>query len=725
MKTTTLFAVMACGASIFLATPPLAAEEATDALPPVVSPAERTFALPPSVAPPAYELELKPGGGFVVSVKGQVYRIESSYSYPHGGENRLVAGPPDASGEETWKVETKRLGETTYRVNARGKYYAIDRRLEVEPTRVMVRDTIRNTSADVLGIILGNHINTRGAKELAPTMMNKLTAFVHAKENGVGIIALDDLYQIQERPRFADGLAELRTEHFGLDKGASYTIEWAVYPTATADYYDFINQVRRDEGINHHVDGAFSFVPRREPPTAEFVDRYHLKYASLPCLGFPPDDPTVSLEGVEFPEYIEECRLIKETFAKTKRKYPGTKVMFHVAHGLYACGDPEKRFPDSRVIRADGRQIMYGGDNPAYYGRFFSKKRVEEGWRWWIFYPTLENSFGKAMIEATRHMVDELGATGMWADGFLSGYASVDGNPGAYSYDRWDGHSVDIDPKTKLVTRKKTCVPWVSLPVLKKVVRMIAAGGGVTITNEGPDYPLPRSLWNEQIINSCEGTPGAVIALHLGRVPASLGTKMPDSEGVYRDILKKLDQGSLYFWLFNNMDRKTLVEHMYPMTIESIHAGTVRGKQRIVTKNSGVYGWQGDRSLHIVYRYDADGRLDGNNFATTVDSSGGHTDLQLKQHESAAVVKIPVTLKSSEPVNCNVRQYDAAGIVIALNGRGQTQIRIETGPFVVQPGKTYQVMIDKARDVVAGDDGTLDVALTLVGPTTLKIGNHD
>ena len=70
--------------------------------------------------------------------------------------------------------------------------------------------------------------------------MNGLTVFVHTRDNGIGLIALDDLYQIQQSHRFSHGLAALYTEHFGLDKQSSYTIEWAVYPTATSDYYDFL-----------------------------------------------------------------------------------------------------------------------------------------------------------------------------------------------------------------------------------------------------------------------------------------------------------------------------------------------------------------------------------------------------------------------------------------------------------------------------------------------------
>ncbi|MCX7425254.1 MAG: hypothetical protein NTW96_06470 [Planctomycetia bacterium] len=709
-------------ADVFVCLGLLACSIAAGAEPPVpvVAPSERTVALPAPVAPLAYEVDVNEGGGFTVRVKGRAYRIESSYSYPHGGENRLVAGKPETGGEASWRAATEKLDEKTHRVQAQGQFYAVDRRLELQPTRIMVRDTIRNTSDDVVGIILSNHINTRGAEGVTPTMLNKLTAFVHDERGGVGILALDDLYQIQERSSFSDGLASLRTQNFGLDKGASYTVEWAVYPTATADYYDFINQVRKDEGLNRRVEGAFAFVPRRDPPSPETMDLLNLKYTSLGCLGKPPDDPAVSLEGFEFAEYPQECRLIKQTFAETKKRYPGVRVMFHVAHGLYACNNPEERFPDSRVLRADGKQIMYGGNDVKYYEPYFSKERVDAGWRWYIFYPTLENRFGKAMIRAMEYMVDELGATGMWADGFLSGYAYVDGADG-YSYDRWDGHSVDIDPQTKLVTRKKTCVAWASLPVLKKVVQIIAAKGGVTITNEGPDYPMSRAFWKEDVIASCEGSPDSVVGLQLSRAPCSLSSAATTAEASYLDILAKLDRGSLYYWYSHSMDHKTLVEHMYPIEIESIHAGTIRGRDRIVTKNSGTYGWPGDRALHVVYRYDARGNLAGNDFLSTVDPKGVCTEVRLAQNESAAVVKIPVTIESPQAVNVNVRRYDAGGIEIAMNGGGEAKLRVAAGTFAVTPGAAYRVTAGTPQRVTAGNDATLEFALSLAGATTVTV----
>ena len=474
---------------------------------------------------------LQPGGGFVVKLHGREYRLESGYSYPHGGENRLVADAADTQGEASWRAATEKLDEKNYRVQARGQYYAIDRRLELEPTRIIVKDTIRNTSDDVVGIILANHINTRGHEGVKPTMMNKLTAFVHDERGGVGIIALDDLYQIQERSSFSDGLASLRTQHFGLDKGASYTVEWAVYPTATADYYDFINQVRKDEGLNRRVEGAFAFVPRRDPPTPETMDLLNLKYTSLGCLGKPPDDPDRLARRVRvhrvprgMPAHQADVRRDEEALSRRSG---------HVPRRPRAVRLQRSRGAVSRLARAPGRrqadhvrrqrcQVLRAVFQQGAGGRGLALvhllpdpgKPLRQG-----------DDPGDRSTWSTNSGQRACGPTASSADTPTSTATT------AYSYDRWDGHSVDIDPQTKLVTRKKTCVAWVSLPVLKKVVQIIAAKGGVTITNEGPDYPMSRSFWNEDIIASCEGSPDSVVALHLGRAPCSLEQRGHDGRG--------------------------------------------------------------------------------------------------------------------------------------------------------------------------------------------------
>jgi hypothetical protein len=126
------------------------------------------------------------------------------------------------------------------------------------------------------------------------------------------------VYLVQHETYEDEARLGIRSSRFGLDTGASYTLEWAVYVNDTGDYYDFINDVRKDEGLMPTVEGGFAFMDRREPPSEEYVNVRALRYASIGCLGRVPDDPGLSLEGVEFVEYPQECALLKQTFAETR-----------------------------------------------------------------------------------------------------------------------------------------------------------------------------------------------------------------------------------------------------------------------------------------------------------------------------------------------------------------------------------------------------------------------
>jgi hypothetical protein len=460
---------------------------------------------------------------------------------------------------------------------------------------------------------------------------------------------------------------------------------------------------------------AFDRVPERD-----YVDLRRARYCSTGTPWYPVDDPRVSIEGIDFTKYPLECARTKAFFERVKRVYPEAKVMIHVAHGLYCCNRPEEVFPDSRALDANGNQMDYGGGSESYYANYWSKERFADGWRWWIFYPTPENSFGQTMLKAMEYMMDEMGATALWADGYVCGYVQ-----GLYSYDRWDGHSVTIDPQTKLVTRQKNLVPYTSLPVLRDVIRLIAKRGGVLITN---DNPGPRSLWREEYLTSGEtggGDARPVGALHLGRTVTPLGNPavIATERDIYRDILAKLDFGALYWWYGEHslLTHKTLVEHMYPITFESIHAGTVRGQERIVTRNPGVYGWPGDTSLHAVYRYDARGALTGRAFVTTVDKGGVRTQLDLAAGESAAVVKVPVTLASGTPVNVRVLQYDAAGVRLALNGQGRVTVTIADGEYAVRAGAKHRVTASGRPLAAALKAGSLSLNVETSGPCELHV----
>jgi hypothetical protein len=362
---------------------------------------------------------------------------------------------------------------------------------------------------------------------------------------------------------------------------------------------------------------------------------------------------------------------------------------------------------------------MYGGDNPAYYSRYFSKQRVEEGYRWYIFYPTMTNSFGKAMLEAIDFMIEKIGCTGMFADGFTHGYG------GWYTYDCWDGHSVEIDAETKTIKRKMGAVNLLGQDVFVAVARKIEAAGGVVIANS---YPGTRTIHRENVLYCLETASGDATCARLHLAPSVIGLGNPGrgstEREVYADILGKLRWGGLYFYYGEkNLTHKTITEQMYPITVEEIHAGYVKGKERLITANSSVYGWPGDDRLHFVYRYDARGRRTAHSFLTSVDDAGPRTEIALADNESAVVKKIPLTLASPAPVNLLVEQYDEKAVRLVLNGQAKATLQVRNGDFAIKPNTAYRITTGTATPAnLTGDNtGTLSISITLTGQQRISI----
>ena len=155
----------------------------------------------------------------------------------------------------------------------------------------------------------------------------------------------------------------------------------------------------------------------------------------------------------------------------------------------------------------------------------------------------MDNSFGKAMLDAIDVMLEEIGCTSMFADGYTHGYG------GRFTYNTWDGHTADIDPETKTITRQYASVNLLAQEVLVRVARKVEAAGGVVICNS---YPGTRTVHNENVLYCIESASGdaQLIRLHLLPGPPALGNHIRLQNGSPRDIYdhirSKLHYGGLY-----------------------------------------------------------------------------------------------------------------------------------------------------------------------------------
>ncbi|MBM3476882.1 MAG: LamG domain-containing protein, partial [Armatimonadetes bacterium] len=400
--------------------------------PGVPSPDTFTVAkLPATPGPAPYRLTVEPGGGLTLKTGGRTFRVESSYSVPNGGYNRLAAGERDRDGEATWEVSARRVGEED-EVAARGQHYSIARRVRTEPGRIVVRDTIRDETDDDLGLYLDNWVDS-GEREFHPTWVAGYPNAVKRKEAespstfmawsdlGIGVVPLDDVMIVHSTVYAQDGKLGVADAEFGLAPRAEYTVEWAIYPCASPDYYDFLNAVRRDLGRTGTVEGMFAFLPRTGV-TPEHLALRGVRYGSFGCLTNVADDPQIEIEGIDFLWLPKERARLKAEFDAIRQVDPRLKLMFHIAHSLVSTNRPSELFPDSRVIDAAGNQVIYAYDYDAC--AYFSRERHEQGWRWYIYYPTPGNSFHDALMKSVDVLIDDIGATGAFMDGFMYGYGS-------------------------------------------------------------------------------------------------------------------------------------------------------------------------------------------------------------------------------------------------------------------------------------------------------------
>jgi hypothetical protein len=209
---------------------------------------------------------------------------------------------------------------------------------------------------------------------------------------------------------------------------------------------------------------------------------------------------------------------------------------------------------------------------------------------------------------------------------------------------------------------------------------------------------------------------------------------------IYLDVLDKLSWGMLFMYYNEriNPTTPTLAARQYPMTFQEIRSGMVKGRQRIVTMNNGVYGWQGDKNMHMVYKYDDRGAPAAHDYITTVDADSVRTELNFAKNESAVIEPIPIWVTCSSPVNMRVTRYDGHAISMKLNGTGEVSIESFVGtlyperadgvftdggvnPADVGVGRQFNVTIGDETTTMMDKDGSLYVTVNLSGPVEITI----
>lgn len=571
----------------------------------------------PKAGPPTGELPFIAPAGSNIAFQA-VSETESVINVSVGGESFSVTSR-FSTPEPAW-------------VSGGNKWFSLQRSIEKTGDAVIVRDTFTNLTNENLPLMRRNEIAMgdnlkrvwlagleRADKAGFSASPANPTTYAATENTGIGLLPLDDVARIHAANQAQDGVVGLSDINLILQPGVTYTAEWAIVPTAAPDYWAFINAARRLYNANFTIEGAFVFL-RADPNTdawtdAQIADFLRFKSADYVCasISYPMYKGRYP-HGTAF-QLITHDNFIN-SFKRWKTLMPDirTQVYFHCF--IDVTDDGPERFADARLILPDGSHANYGEAHDR------------------IYIPTTKNSYGIEVGKNVDVIFDKIGADGVyWDEHEYSRHLYHYAGP-------WDGVTGDIDPKSMTISRLKSSVTLLSEPWRLELARKILARG--PLVGNGP--PFTRAMAALQFPCFVEtGSISHCTQAHL-HTPIALGDHLTERSELdaYRVMLAALDYGCAYHW-YNDLTviptHPHLVQYMYPITPIEIHAGYVTGKERILTKVSGIFGW-GDASEHEVHVFNDLGMEVQNFAAPTIQKDGNTwTELRLAEDWSAAVVR--------------------------------------------------------------------------------------
>jgi hypothetical protein len=562
-----------------------------------------------------YLLRRLPGTALELSLGGETFRIESTFSTPR----------------PAW-------------VTGSNRYFDHRREIELHAEAIVVRDTFTNRGGENLPLMERHRVLMPGLKKVwlagispagrvgSSSDPGNPTSYGVTGQAGIGLIAIDDVSQVHVTNFSGEGFLGLADNQCVLRPGATHTAEWAILPTARPDYWAMVNAVRRLRDVNFKLDGPFAFL-RADPRQviAHWTDQQFVDFIRFKDVHFLSDN-------YEWPSYkgrwphgtvfqTLDWSYLRAQMARLRRLAPAALHLLYF-HCFMDVGDeaPEK-YADARLLRVDGTQADYGEP----YNR--------------IFVPTTTNRFGRDIAKNVDLILGPLpkgfGCEGVYWDEFA--YSRYQ-----YHYDDfsrptglpWDGVSADIDPRTMKISRLKSSVTLISQPFRLALVHRILQNH-LLVANGQPHTKTMTKVHFPRFVETGSISHCATAILYS---PIALGDHLTERSEVdaYHVMLRALDFGCVYYW-YNDLlvipTHPQLTHYMFPITPVELHEGYIIGRERIITNRSGLFGW-GDSSRHEVHVFDDQGR-EAPNFktATVVRDGLTFTELRLPEDYSAAIVR--------------------------------------------------------------------------------------
>lgn len=571
---------------------------------------------------PPFSLFVSPEGMFAVMAGETKLPFRSAFAQPGGGWNYLSsAGEKSASGD--WHPEIRNVSGNTWQINASAGSYAVQRTITLNGNRFDIEDNITNKSNEDIAVRFFNEWLFNS--DYVPTCMiggnpnqslNNIsspenpTMFFPLKESGLGITVNDDVYRNHAVFYYNDNRAAgMKDDSFALAAGKSYKIAWSIYAVASDDYYDFINQVRKDWGANYTLQGPIYWTTY-EPMAVmsgneirSLIGDFNAKYIAFWEMN--TKEPIPGWAGliargygsvILTPIFEAELGKVRQAVSNLHAVCPGIKVSPYSHCFFQGLERPDdETFKDCWVTDSSDKRCISAYN---YIKGYVNYQPV---------FPTLNNSFGREYRRIIDMYVNVIGIDWLYWDEINGpGTTAGDNSSAANStYIIWDGHSADIDDKTNRILKKYAILPLICDDFIVSIANIFRDKGSFVLLN-GP------ACTKQRIGYPCMAEANIfshVYTLHLCS-PLAYTTANPS----VACIRKFLDAGVLL--IKNKLTREAggsmALTKCYPLTPMEIRPGLIKGAERIITSKSGRFGWAGQFNAR-VYKFDKDGKLEAEN----------------------------------------------------------------------------------------------------------------
>lgn len=556
-------------------------------------------------------LEINKFGGLRLSHRGKSFVLESSFSYPKAGLNLFSGALKEC--QKSWKP-TVSVNGSKVTISARGTQHAVKRVINVRDDRLDFSDTIENTTDKILPVMAMNSVGLAspheafwiggrpngGSIELAAAgdPCNS-TLFINSNDIQIGIYAKDTVLRNQFWIENSPGLITCGTNQLGIAPKSSYTLRWRMYLTDDPDYFTFINRIRRDDNLNFTLIGPMEMLRYTEYWGSVKPEVIQKAFATQ-CWRIGSGDPWLEYHNGP----MRPMSYDRDKYKEMSRS--SVENILDVVPGFFVLAGREMSFftvaKDADWSKHPRADSFEKGPDGVYVT--IPERCPDPASVYMSAYSALDNSYHKQLMADVDYLMDECGYPGLYFDIFT--------RPGAVSYDRWDGHSVEIDPKTYALVRTKNNVPILLGPAQAAMVQKAFDKGGIVVCNQSCTSEEMQSLPVMSFVEGVINMPSTHLYSPIGL--SNMWTNFTEANQkkastLVDQITQRLKLGGLTYYYASFLglgpseyEAYGILTHSFPLTPVGLHAGWIEGKERTITCKAGTFTWKRpDKPMVLIW----------------------------------------------------------------------------------------------------------------------------